>query len=302
VQQALLRILEGTTVTLSAKTAPIGSNPPSPSAHSSSSLGPSSPPKSESTFPEAPEWNPNNPMNRTFGNAPGKKGVRDGLPGFSGGGGPPNKGDTYVVDTSNILFILSGAFVGLDPIIQRRLGKGSIGFGAPLSSPVVTGTLKPTMADLKDYGLIPEFLGRLPIVSSLHPLAVDDLVRILTEPRNALIKQYKALFHRYGSELVFTRRALQAIAQEGLDRGGGARGLRGVLEEVLVDAMFEVPGSSVRYCLITQAAVQRREPAMYFSRGNRHAMMGVIEEEDDLRRRPSRPQIFVEEDRLQAVG
>ncbi|BEI86172.1 hypothetical protein CcaverHIS002_0604590 [Cutaneotrichosporon cavernicola] len=305
VQQALLRILEGTTVTLSAKTAPIGSNPPSPSthtAHSNSSLGPASPPKSESTFPEAPEWNPNNPMNRTFGNAPGKKGVRDGLPGFSGGG-PPNKGDTYVVDTSNILFILSGAFVGLDPIIQRRLGKGSIGFGAPLSSPVVAGTLKPTMADLKDYGLIPEFLGRLPIVSSLHPLAVDDLVRILTEPRNALIKQYKALFHRYGSELVFTRRALQAIAQEGLDRGGGgARGLRGVLEEVLVDAMFEVPGSSVRYCLVTQAAVQRREPAMYFSRGNRHAMMGVIEEEDDLRRRPSRPQIFVEEDRLQAVG
>lgn len=108
---------------------------------------------------------------------------------------------------------------------------------------MVTGTLKPTMADLKDYGLIPEFLGRLPIVSSLHPLEVDDLIRILTEPRNALIKQYKALFHRYGSELVFTRRALQGIAQEGLDRGGGARGLRGVLEEVLVDAMFEVPGS-----------------------------------------------------------
>lgn len=119
----------------------------------------------------------------------------------------------------------------------------SIGFGAPLSSPVVTGTLKPTMADLKDYGLIPEFLGRLPIVSSLHPLAVEDLVRILTEPRNALIKQYKALFHRYGSELAFTRRAMNAIAQEGLDRGGGARGLRGVLEEVLNDAMFEVPGS-----------------------------------------------------------
>lgn len=301
VQQALLRILEGTTVTLSAKTAPIGSHPPSPSTHSSSPLGPASPAKSESTFPEAPEWNPNNPMNRTFGNASGKKGVRDGLPGFSGGI-PPNKGDTYVVDTSNILFILSGAFVGLDPIIQRRLGKGSIGFGAPLSSPVAAGTLKPTMADLKDYGLIPEFLGRLPIVSSLQALAVDDLVRILTEPRNALIKQYKALFHRYGSELVFTRRALQAVAQEGLDRGGGARGLRGVLEEVLVDAMFEVPGSSVRHCLITQAAVQRREPAMYFSRGNRHAMMGIIEEEDDLRRRPSRPQIFVEEDRLQAVG
>jgi len=114
--------------------------------------------------------------------------------------------------------------------------------------PVATGVVKPTTTDLKDFGLIPEFLGRLPILSSLHPLAVDDLIRILTEPRNALIKQYKTLFRRYGSELGFTRKALEAIAQEGLDRGGGARGLRSILEEVLVDAMFEVPGSvSMRY-------------------------------------------------------
>lgn len=103
--------------------------------------------------------------------------------------------------------------------------------------------LKPTTADLKDYGLIPEFLGRLPVLSSLKALEVDDLVRILTEPRNALIKQYKTLFRRYGSELAFTRKALESIAQEGLDRGGGARGLRSILEEILVDAMFEVPGS-----------------------------------------------------------
>lgn len=112
-----------------------------------------------------------------------------------------------------------------------------------MSGPIPTGTLKPSTVDLKNYGLIPEFLGRLPILSSLHPLAIEDLIRILTEPRNALIKQYKALFQRYGSELGFTHMALQAIAQEGLDRGGGARGLRGVLEEILVDAMFEVPGS-----------------------------------------------------------
>lgn len=127
VQQALLRILEGTTVTLSAKPPPITSNPPaSPgSSHSSGHNHPSGGPsgtKAESNF-DPPGWDPNNPMNRTFGAAPGKKGVRDGLPGFGGGGGA-QKGDTFVVDTSNILFILSGAFVGLDGIIQRRLGKG----------------------------------------------------------------------------------------------------------------------------------------------------------------------------------
>ena len=97
--------------------------------------------------------------------------------------------------------------------------------------------------DLQTYGLIPEFLGRLPILSTLHPLSIDDLIRILTEPKNALIKQYTNMFERYGSELKFTHKALRAVADVGLQRGGGARGLRGVLEEVLSDAMFEVPGS-----------------------------------------------------------
>jgi len=102
--------------------------------------------------------------------------------------------------------------------------------------------------DLTAYGLIPEFLGRLPIISTLHPLSVADLVRILSEPRNALIKQYQATFQSYDSELRFTQKALEAIASEGLKRGGGARGLRGVLEEVLQDAMFEVPGSVSAEC------------------------------------------------------
>lgn len=97
--------------------------------------------------------------------------------------------------------------------------------------------------DLTQYGLIPEFLGRLPIISTLHALSVADLVRILIEPKNALIKQYQATFEAYGSELRFTHKALEAIAMVGLKRGGGARGLRGVLEEVLGDAMFEVPSS-----------------------------------------------------------
>ncbi|TXT10685.1 hypothetical protein VHUM_02190 [Vanrija humicola] len=245
VQQALLRILEGTTVTLSAKAPPISSGQNQAGSSSNNSSSPPTPGNAPpGTKPEAStwEWDPNNPMGRSFSNTPGKKGVREGLPGYPGSGGA-NKGDTFVVDTSNILFILSGAFVGLDAIISKRLGKGSIGFGAPLAAPTVRDTLKASTTDLKDYGLIPEFLGRLPVLSVLHPLANADLIRILTEPRNALIKQYKALFKSYGSELHFTHRALEAIAQEGLDRGGGARGLRGVLEELLVDAMFEVPGS-----------------------------------------------------------
>ncbi|KAL1408925.1 ATP-binding protein [Vanrija albida] len=305
VQQALLRILEGTTVTLSAKAQPIssgqnqaGSPPSSPTPSGISSTPPGSKPDA-STW----EWDPNNPMGRTFGNAPGKKGVREGLPGYPGSGGGANKGDTFVVDTSNILFILSGAFVGLDAIIAKRLGKGSIGFGAPLPAPTVRDTMKASTTDLKDYGLIPEFLGRLPVLSVLHPLANADLIRILTEPRNALIKQYKALFKAYGSELHFTHRALEAIAQEGLDRGGGARGLRGVLEEMLVDAMFEVPGSGVRHCLVTAATVGRRQPAQYFSRGQRHLLDDAMEAESDKKpSRVPRADEYVEEEKLRAFG
>ena len=173
-----------------------------------------------------------------------------------------------MVDTSNILFICSGAFVGLDSLVHSRLGKGvslpvhprgarllilcqSMGFGAdlPTKRPDIREAPDPAplkglaTSDLSNYGLIPEFLGRLPIISKLHPLSIPDLVRILTEPKNALIKQYQAMFESYGSELRFTKKALEAVAKEGLKRGGGARGLRGILEEVLGDAMFEIPGS-----------------------------------------------------------
>ena len=123
-----------------------------------------------------------------------------------------------------------------------------MGFGAtlPARKPETQepGTLQGlATTDLTTYGLIPEFLGRLPVISTLHPLSIPDLVRILTEPKNALIKQYHAIFDSYGTELRLTRKALEAIAQEGSSRGGGARGLRGVLEQVLGDAMFEVPGT-----------------------------------------------------------
>jgi ATP-dependent Clp protease ATP-binding subunit ClpX len=140
-----------------------------------------------------------------------------------------------------------------------------------------------TTRDLQAYGLIPEFLGRLPVISTLHPLSIPDLVRILIEPKNALVKQYQAIFEGYGCELRFTRKALDAVAAEGYKRGGGARGLRGVLEEVLAEAMFEVPSSSVRYCLITGRVVKGEDPAGYFSRGQKIGFLDAFEREEGFR-------------------
>ena len=176
--------------------------------------------------------------------------------------------------------------------------------------------------DLTAYGLIPEFLGRLPIISTLHPLSVADLVRILSEPRNALIKQYQATFQSYDSELRFTQKALEAIASEGLKRGGGARGLRGVLEEVLQDAMFEVPGSvsaelcvtgrkggllqGVRYCLVTESTVKKESEVHYFSRGQRFLCDQMAEQEDSTSTRSEEREEEwegeVEDQRMRASG
>lgn len=175
---------------------------------------------------------------------------------------------------------------------------------------------------MQAYGLIPEFLGRLPILSTLHPLSISDLVRILVEPKNALIKQYQAMFGKYGSELRFTDKAVRAVALKGLERGGGARGLRGVLEEVLVDAMFEVPGSvsiacshrvrfmansqSVRYCLITADVVHGASPAVYFSRGQRVLFEEAYQaERDELPAEEAYSEgeaAMEEDDRLRAVA
>ncbi|KAK4686844.1 ATP-dependent Clp protease ATP-binding subunit ClpX, partial [Tremellales sp. Uapishka_1] len=292
VQQALLRLLEGTTLTLSAKPPAISSSlsssssPTSPSSGPNGTSGGSSPSgtKAESGMAYGdPPWDPRE-QNRGFG---AKRGVREGLPGFGGGSGGSSggKGETFVVDTSNILFILSGAFVGLDSIVSRRLGKGSIGFNAPLPfhsptaiSPDVLTSLLP--ADLSTYGLIPEFLGRLPILSTLHPLSISDLVRILVEPKNALIKQYEYMFEKYGSELRFTKSAIEEIAKLGLERGGGARGLRGFMEGLLTEAMFEVPGSEYRYCLVNGRMVRGEGSALYFTRREKEVFERAIEDED----------------------
>jgi ATP-dependent Clp protease ATP-binding subunit ClpX len=148
------------------------------------------------------------------------------------------------IDTTNVLFIVGGAFAGLDRIIEARSGKQGLGFGAALRST----SAKPAMTfsevmpeDLMKFGLIPEFIGRLPVITSVDNLDQEALVRILTEPRNALAKQYQRMFELDGVELEFTDDALEAVADQAILRGTGARGLRAIIEEVLLPVMFDVP-------------------------------------------------------------
>ena len=161
------------------------------------------------------------------------------------------------IDTTNVLFIVAGAFAGLEDIITSRSGRHGIGFGAPLHSPDDTDVFGDVMPeDLLKYGLIPEFIGRVPVITTVSPLDQNALVRILTEPRNALIKQYERMFQIDGVELEFTEGAVSAVADQALLRGTGARGLRAILEEVLQQVMFDVPSrDDVARVVITREAV-----------------------------------------------
>src|SRR5450830_1315729 len=161
------------------------------------------------------------------------------------------------IDTTNVLFIVAGAFAGLEDIITSRSGRHGIGFGAPLHSPDDTDVFGDVMPeDLLKYGLIPEFIGRVPVITTVSPLDQNALVRILTEPRNALIKQYERMFQIDGMELEFTEGAVSAVADQALLRGTGARGLRAILEEVLQQVMFDVPSrDDVARVVITREAV-----------------------------------------------
>ena len=151
------------------------------------------------------------------------------------------------MDTSNILFICGGTFVGLDDIVKRRLGKKSIGFanesGEQLGEVNAENNVirHATPEDLVEYGMIPEFVGRLPLVVALDSLDQDTLVRILLEPKNALTKQYKRIFQMHGCEVEFTPEALQAVAQKAMERKTGARGLRSVVEEAMLDLLYDLP-------------------------------------------------------------
>ena len=164
------------------------------------------------------------------------------------------------VDTTNILFICGGAFINLEDIIKRRVGSQTIGFGANIrgknQEQNVINSLEPE--DLLKYGLIPEFVGRLPVVTTLHDLEVDHLVQILLEPKNALIRQYQKMFEIEDVELNFTKGGVKAIAEEAIKRKTGARGLRSIIEKVMLDTMYEVPSdSSVQQCVVEAENIQK---------------------------------------------
>ena len=172
--------------------------------------------------------------------------------------------DFIQVDTTNILFICGGAFIGLEGIIEQRAGKKTVGFGASLSSRSerkrgdFIGSAEPE--DLIRYGLIPEFVGRLPVVTTLSELDETSLVKILTEPKNALTKQFQKLLSFDNVRLKFTDAALSAIARKAIQRKTGARGLRSIIEEIMLDVMYEIPSQKgIRECLITEETVMKNE-------------------------------------------
>ncbi|KAH8145772.1 uncharacterized protein LAJ45_10249 [Morchella importuna] len=285
VQQALLKIIEGTTLQINTK-------------------------------PERrpPQGLPQNPIN---GGSP----FNSASTGMGGGGGSSSgKGETFTVDTSNILFIFTGAFIGMDKLIIDRVSKGSIGFNAPVRGASADDLVEdkelmqkltpffPTPeeddwldlggevvkkkkkfnplqmtepGDLISFGLIPEIVGRIPVIAAVESLDEEMLVRVLTEPRNALIKQYEQLFQLSGVELRLTSPALREVAKAALAMGTGARGLRTVMERLLSDAMFESPGSSIKHVLLTESVAQRKQPPLYFARGQQHKFHSMIAAEEE---------------------
>ena len=318
VQQALLKIIEGTTIQIQAK----------PERNAPRTGGQSS------TYPT------HNPL--------GGSGYTSSS---STSSTQPSKGEVYNVRTDNILFIFSGAFIGLQKVVMDRLSKGSIGFGAPVRSssslfysspssstkpnshnepiPILPGSeeealykkhlpfftptppqdqdqdqdpsssssssdphLPPqeptyfnplellTPTDLQTYGLIPELVGRIPTTAALSPLTHPLLLRILTEPRSSLTAQYVTLFSLSSIELRFTTPALHVIASNALIMGTGARALRSEMEAILGDAMFEAPGSSVKYVLVTERVARREEGAVYFGRGQGGRFHALIAQEE----------------------
>jgi ATP-dependent Clp protease ATP-binding subunit ClpX len=267
VQQALLKLVEGTKVTINIK-------------DQRSSRTTNSPPSG---------YGPSNPQSTP----------------------PAGKVDQYTIDTTNILFVFCGAFVGLDKTVLRRVAKPSIGFGSevrgrsssmsgskdilphetythlPHQPAVAPGTTSAigftpldltTPADLQAYGFIPELIGRLHNICALTPLSLDELYRILTEPRNSLVAQYTTLFETYPSKLFFSRRALYAIAERAAGNETGARGLKMEMERVLAEPMFDAP---TPYVLITEGCVRGAEKASYWGKDGRLELEARLREEDE---------------------
>ncbi len=185
--------------------------------------------------------------------------------------------DFVKVDTSNILFICGGTFNGLDKVIQQRIGSKTVGFGAKILKPEEKSTgeilkmIQPE--DLIKYGMIPEFLGRLPVIATLGELNENSLVRILTEPKNALVKQFKKLFEMEGVNLRLTDSALSAIAKEAIKRKSGARGLRAILESCMLNIMYELPSTeNVKECVIGEDVIMNKEePILLYEQTKKQA-------------------------------
>jgi ATP-dependent Clp protease ATP-binding subunit ClpX len=170
--------------------------------------------------------------------------------------------DFLTIDTTNVLFICGGSFAELDKVIERRIGHKGMGFGAAISSKTDLDTSElfeeVLPEDLMEYGLIPEFIGRLPVCAAIHQLSRDDLITILTEPRNALTRQFQRFFEFDDIELVFAEDSLSAIADRALERETGARGLRSILEETLMDVQFELPSRrDVTKCVVTKETIEK---------------------------------------------
>ncbi len=183
-------------------------------------------------------------------------------------GGRKHPEQQYIqLDTTNILFICGGTFVGLEDIIAKRLGGRTIGFNrSAVDDPIERSRslLKhTTVDDVLNYGLIPELVGRLPIISPLAPLAADDLVKVLTEPKNALVKQYQKLFEMEGAELEFSTDALRQVASTAIEKETGARGLRSVMEQVMFEMMFELPDNpDKKKYLVTAETIRGEKPSI----------------------------------------
>jgi len=169
----------------------------------------------------------------------------------------------FQIDTTNVLFIVGGAFVGLEKIIGQRLGKQALGFNADVRAELpndeaIIARAQPS--DMIRYGLIPEFVGRLPVVGHLRSLSTEDLVTILTEPKNALVKQYQKMFDLEGVNLTFTDDSLAAIADAAIDRGIGARGLRAIMEDFMLEIQYRLPSeTTIEECVVTRKVVEQRE-------------------------------------------
>ncbi|MCD8864467.1 ATP-dependent Clp protease ATP-binding subunit ClpX [Staphylococcus arlettae] len=188
-----------------------------------------------------------------------------------GGRKHPNQ-ELIQIDTSNILFVLGGAFDGIDEVIKRRLGEKVIGFASSEASKydedAILEQIRPE--DLQAYGLIPEFIGRVPIVANLETLDVEALKNILTQPKNALVKQYVKMLELDDVELEFTDEALAAISNKAIERKTGARGLRSIIEEALIDIMYDVPSTDgvVKVKITEETINEEKEPELYDKEGN----------------------------------